>query len=131
VVCNFQTGNNRIKLLTEYECVTHSIEIMRRVQRCQIKLSELRFHIHKQFYFVISRLKIMCHGNPDNNLESLCIKNGGSRTWVCDCLVSEANCGISNLSQTPGNLKTTTPLVFKRLIFKKINGMSPRRLTKR
>jgi hypothetical protein len=28
---------------------------------------------HKQFYFVVSGLKILGHGNPDNNLESLCI----------------------------------------------------------
>jgi hypothetical protein len=28
---------------------------------------------HAQFYFVISGLKIIGHGNPDNNLESHCI----------------------------------------------------------
>jgi hypothetical protein len=29
--------------------------------------------IFQQFYFVVSELKIIGHGNPDNNLESLCI----------------------------------------------------------
>jgi hypothetical protein len=27
---------------------------------------------HKQFYFAVSGLKIIGHGNPDNNLESPC-----------------------------------------------------------
>jgi hypothetical protein len=31
------------------------------------------FIFHKQFYFVVFGLKIVGHGNPDNNLESLCI----------------------------------------------------------
>jgi hypothetical protein len=31
------------------------------------------FIFHKQFYFVVSGLKIIGHGNPDNNLESPCI----------------------------------------------------------
>jgi hypothetical protein len=31
------------------------------------------FIFRKQFYFVISGLKIICHGNPDNNLESYSI----------------------------------------------------------
>jgi hypothetical protein len=31
------------------------------------------FIFRKQFYFVISGLKIIGHGNPDNNLESPCI----------------------------------------------------------
>jgi hypothetical protein len=45
---------------------------MRRVQRCQIKLFELYFHIAKQFYFVVSGLKIIGNGNSDNNSESHC-----------------------------------------------------------
>jgi hypothetical protein len=31
------------------------------------------FIFRKQFYFVISGLKIIGHGNPDSNLESPCI----------------------------------------------------------
>jgi hypothetical protein len=31
------------------------------------------FIFRKQFYFVVSGLKIIGHGNPDNNLESPCI----------------------------------------------------------
>jgi hypothetical protein len=30
------------------------------------------FISHKQFYFVVSSLKIINHRNPDNNLESPC-----------------------------------------------------------
>jgi hypothetical protein len=40
------------------------------------------FIFHKQFYFVVSGLKIIGHGNPDNNLESPCTslaKGGTSR----------------------------------------------------
>jgi hypothetical protein len=76
VTYNFQTGNNKIKLLSEYESVTQSIKTsMRRVQRCQLKLSELLLHIRKQFYFPVSSFKITGHGNPDNNLESPCINH--------------------------------------------------------
>jgi hypothetical protein len=44
VAYNFQTGNNKIRLLMEYESVTnHSFKIsMLRVQRYQIKLFELQ-----------------------------------------------------------------------------------------
>jgi hypothetical protein len=31
------------------------------------------FIFRKQFYFIVSCLKIIGHGNPDSNLESLCI----------------------------------------------------------
>jgi hypothetical protein len=31
------------------------------------------FIFRKQFYFVVSGLKIIGHGNPDNNLETPCI----------------------------------------------------------
>jgi hypothetical protein len=31
------------------------------------------FVFHKQFYFIVSGLKIIGWGNPDNNLDSLCI----------------------------------------------------------
>jgi hypothetical protein len=33
------------------------------------------FIFRKQFCFVVSGLKIMGHGNPDNNLELPCILN--------------------------------------------------------
>jgi hypothetical protein len=35
----------------------------------------LSFHV-KMFYFVVSGLKIIGHGNPTNNLESYCIGKG-------------------------------------------------------
>jgi hypothetical protein len=37
-----------------------------------IKLFQFAFIFRKQLYFVPSGLKIIGHGNPDNNLESLC-----------------------------------------------------------
>jgi hypothetical protein len=35
-----------------------------------IKLFEVCFHTYEQLYFIFSDLKIIGHGNPDNNLES-------------------------------------------------------------
>jgi hypothetical protein len=64
---NFQTGTNKMKQLTEYESVTQKVLFGNAV------LAAFMFIFHKQFYFVVSGLKIICHGNPDNNLESLCI----------------------------------------------------------
>jgi hypothetical protein len=46
---------------------------MGQVRRCQIKHSELHFHIPKEFYFVQYDLKIIDHENPESNLQSLCI----------------------------------------------------------
>jgi hypothetical protein len=43
---------------------------MRRIQRCEMKLFELHFHIPEAVLFVLPGLKIGGHGNPDNNLES-------------------------------------------------------------
>jgi hypothetical protein len=41
----------------------------------------------KQFYFVVSGLKIIGHGNPGNNLESLCTCRPGElpdRCFACE-----------------------------------------------
>jgi hypothetical protein len=40
------------------------------------------FIFRKQFYFVVSGLKIIGHGNPDNNLESPCSYTEPIRTEV-------------------------------------------------
>jgi hypothetical protein len=37
------------------------------------KILNYTLKFHKQFYFFISGLEIIGHGNPDNNLESFCI----------------------------------------------------------
>jgi hypothetical protein len=59
----------------EYESVTQNIIACRmKISECRIKRFPLHFLIHKQFYFVTSNLKIIGHGNPDNNLESHFIK---------------------------------------------------------
>jgi hypothetical protein len=68
VAYNFQAGNDKIKLLTEYERVTQNVLLA--VELILHNAKQLR---HAQFYFDISGLKIIGHGNPDNNLESLCI----------------------------------------------------------
>jgi hypothetical protein len=43
-----------------------------------IKRFDLHFHIPQAVSFLISGLKIIGHGNPDNNLESLCISSSSS-----------------------------------------------------
>jgi hypothetical protein len=64
---NFQTGNNKIKLLTEYESVAQKVLL-------PIKLILQNINkLLKEFYFVVSGLKIIGHGIPDSNLESHCI----------------------------------------------------------
>jgi hypothetical protein len=73
VACNFQTENNNIKLLTEYENVTQKVVFGNAVLAAfdvLIDLVSLSL-FRKKFYFVFSGLKIIDHGNPDNNLESL------------------------------------------------------------
>jgi len=42
------------------------------------------FIFHKQFYF-ISGLNIICHGNPDNNLESPCTTDGSNNNNGNEC----------------------------------------------
>jgi succinate dehydrogenase/fumarate reductase-like Fe-S protein len=37
-----------------------------------MKPLELVFIFHKQFYYVVSGLKIVGYGNPDNSFESSC-----------------------------------------------------------
>jgi hypothetical protein len=64
---NFQTGNNKIKQLTEYENVTQKFITHR------INFLSCTFIFRKQFCFILSRLKIIRNGNHDNNLESHCI----------------------------------------------------------
>jgi hypothetical protein len=57
-----------MKPLREYENITQevllSLELILQIAK--------QLH-HGQFYFVTSGLKIIDHGNPDNNLESHCI----------------------------------------------------------
>jgi hypothetical protein len=38
-----------------------------------VKLFDNIFIFRKQFYFAVSGLNIIGHGNPDNNLESPCV----------------------------------------------------------
>jgi hypothetical protein len=68
VVCNFQNEKNKIKLLTEYENVTQKVSLF-----IESILQDAKRLQHQQFYIVASGLKFMGLGNPDNNLESLCI----------------------------------------------------------
>jgi hypothetical protein len=67
VAYNFQIGNNKIKLLTEYESVTQKVLLSLE----SILQNAKQLH-HAQFYFTVSSLKITGHGNTHNNVESLC-----------------------------------------------------------
>jgi hypothetical protein len=70
---NFQTGNSEIKLFTEYESVTQSIETtLRRVYGAKYNFLSYIFIFLKHFYFIISGLKIVGRGSPYSNLESPC-----------------------------------------------------------
>jgi hypothetical protein len=74
MVYNFQTGNNKPKLLMEYESVTQS---RHQCRECGVdKLNFLSYIsiFRKQFYFVASGLKMMGLGNSDNNLETFCLR---------------------------------------------------------
>jgi hypothetical protein len=67
MVYNFQIGINNTKLLIEYERVTQKVLLFLGSMVQNAKQLQ-----HAQFYFVVSGLKIIGHGNPHNNLESLC-----------------------------------------------------------
>jgi hypothetical protein len=65
VACKSKAGNNKIKLLTEYENVIQEGLLLE-------KWNDLNytFIFRKPFYFITSDFKIIDHENPDNNLES-------------------------------------------------------------
>jgi hypothetical protein len=67
VAYNIQTGNDKIKLLIEYESVIQKVLLL--VESILQNAKQLQ---HAQFCFDVSSLKITGHGNTDNNLESLC-----------------------------------------------------------
>jgi hypothetical protein len=60
-------GKNKIKLFTKYENVTQ--EVLSPIE----SLLQNAKNFNMQFYFVVSGLKIIGHGNFHNNLESHCI----------------------------------------------------------
>jgi hypothetical protein len=68
VILNFQTGNNNIKLLTKYESVIEKVVLL--IESILLKAKELQ-HACLSWYVssFVSGLKIIGHGNPDNNLE--------------------------------------------------------------
>jgi hypothetical protein len=68
VACNFQIGKNNIKQLTKYEILTQKVLLS--VESIMQNAKQLQ---HAQFYVIVFGLKIIGHGNPDNNLESHCI----------------------------------------------------------
>jgi hypothetical protein len=65
VIYNFQNGNNKSKLRTEYERVTQNVLFGNAVLATMMTGRK-----YKQFYFVLSGLKIVGHGIPNSNLES-------------------------------------------------------------
>jgi hypothetical protein len=67
VAYNFQTGNNKIKLLTEYESVTHKLLFDNAV------LAALMYGRKYNVMRQNGDCSVIEHGSPDNNSESLCI----------------------------------------------------------
>jgi hypothetical protein len=80
VAYNFQTEKNKIKLLKEYESVTPKVLLLIELILQNVKQNFLSsdFIFLNRFYFIVSGLKILGHGNPDNNLESYCVLS-----WRC------------------------------------------------
>jgi hypothetical protein len=77
VAHNFQTGKKEIKLLTEYESVTQKVllSVESKLHNAkELQHASLSGHV-SSFISVVSGLKIIGHGNPDNNLESRCISS--------------------------------------------------------
>jgi hypothetical protein len=68
VAYNFQTGNNQIKLLTEYESVTQKVLLL--IESILKNAKQLQ---HARLSWHVSGLKIMGNGNFDINLESHCM----------------------------------------------------------
>jgi hypothetical protein len=68
VACNFQTGNRKVKLLAEYESI---------IQKVLFGNSVLPALMSGRKYDVVPQngdCSREVHGNPDSNLESLCIR---------------------------------------------------------
>jgi hypothetical protein len=57
----------------KYESVTQKVLFGNAVFAVLMSRLSYTFIYRKQFYFVVSGLKIIGHVNPDNNLESSCI----------------------------------------------------------
>jgi hypothetical protein len=74
VAFNFQTGNNRIKLLTGYERVTQKVLwLIESILQNAKQLQHTRLSLHLRSASGIQLpFPIIGHGNPDNNLESHC-----------------------------------------------------------
>jgi hypothetical protein len=57
----------------QYENVTQKVSFrLESILWNAKQLQHAPFVFYKQFYFVVSGLQIIGHGNPDNNLESHC-----------------------------------------------------------
>jgi hypothetical protein len=69
---NFKTEKNTTKILKKYENVTQNVlfSILHHCFYRKYNFLTYIFLFRKQFYFVISGLKIIGHGNSDNNLAS-------------------------------------------------------------
>jgi hypothetical protein len=53
----------------QYESVAQSVRVSMWRVRCRQIVFELRFHVPLAFFVVVYDLKIIGHGNTDNNLE--------------------------------------------------------------
>jgi hypothetical protein len=68
VAYNFQTGSNNMKPITKYENVAQNVLLS--LESTLHNAIQLQYD---RLYFVYSGLKIIGHGNSNNNLESVCI----------------------------------------------------------
>jgi hypothetical protein len=65
---NFQTGK------TKYNCLRNvKMQFKKFYFTSNKTLLNCIFIFRKQFYFIIYGLRIIGHGNPDNNLELICM----------------------------------------------------------
>jgi hypothetical protein len=72
VAYNFQIGNKKIKMLTDYENLTQKVFVTYRINttQCSTTSPYAPFIFREQLYFVVSGLKNLGFGNGDSNLES-------------------------------------------------------------
>jgi hypothetical protein len=66
VAYNFQIGSIKVKLLMEYESVIEKVLLL-----IESMLKIVNNFKMRNFICIVSSLKIICHGNPENNVESL------------------------------------------------------------
>jgi hypothetical protein len=83
---------------------------MRQVQRCQIKLFELHFHIRLVVISIEINLKIISHGNAYNNLEIRIISVYSTllRIYLIKMIIECHTCMVFYVCVPLGSFKKTS-----------------------